>query len=169
MKMPRRPFYLPIVPQPDIFGLERLTILGEACETCTERQQRISKVEAGVVAAFKVAATHLGEEQARQLFAKVARRPKRGRGKALAPDRDFRLLKAYDEMQPGGTIAALGRRLRASGIDLGNTADAIALRIRTLVAERKQTRHAAAVEARRWRMATRNERPTILSAAMAKK
>ena len=157
MKMPRRPFY-PTEQRPDIFGLQRITLLGQAWESETDRKQRIAKVETGVANAFKAAVNHLGEEQARQLFARVVRRPKRGRGKALAPDRDFRLLKAYDEsVQNGESLASLAKRLRSAGIELGNTQGAIVTQIRKLVKERKKREHAAKFEARRWRMATRGE------------
>lgn len=171
MKMPTRPYYPPLEPRPDIFGLHHLTILGQACESDQERQERIVKVEQGVLAAFKAAVSHLGEDQARRLFAKAARRPKRGRGKILAADRDHRLLAAYDEavVRNGETVAALSQRLRNEGIELGNTAGAIATQIRKLVTERKQRARAAAFEARRWRMAMRNEPPTLLGAAIGKK
>jgi len=171
MKMPTRPFHPPLEPRPDILGLHHLTILGQACESDEQRQQRIAKVEQGVIAAFKAAVSHLGEDQARKLFAKAARRPKRGRGKILAADRDHRLLTAYDEavVKNGETVAVLSRRLRNEGIELGNTASAIATQIRKLVKERKERARAAAFEARRWRMAMRNEPPTILGAAIAKK
>ena len=171
MKMPTRPFYPPLESRPDIFGLHHLTILGQACESDEQRQQRIAKVQHGVIAAFKAAVSHLGEDQARKLFAKAARKPKRGRGKTLAADRDHRLLAAYDEavVKNGETVAVLSRRLRNEGIELGNTASAIATQIRELVKERKERAGAAAFEARRWRMAMRNAPPTILGAAIAKK
>ena len=170
MKMPIRPFFPPIRPLSDIFGLEHLSLLGETCETDAERKQRIAKVEAGVLAAFRAATFHLGEDQARQLFSRMARRPKRGRGKALAADRDHRLLKAHDEgIQRGDSIAKIAKQLRADGIELGNTAEAIAAQIRKLIAERKERERAAAREARRWRMATRNEPPTLISAALGEK
>ena len=57
-------------------------------ESDAERQKRFAKVEAGVIAAFKAAVHHLGEDAARELFNRVLRRPKRGRGKVLAADRD---------------------------------------------------------------------------------
>jgi hypothetical protein len=169
MRMPRRPFYPTALP-PDIFGLQRLTLLGEVCETEAEKRKRVAKVEAGVVASFKAAVRHLGDEEARKLFASVLRRPKRGKGKIFAPDRDFRLLKEYDTaVRQGESVAALAKRLRIAGTELGNTEGAIAAQIRKLVKERKQEQRAAAVEARRWRMATRNERPSLLSSALAKK
>jgi hypothetical protein len=43
--MPIRPFFPPIRPLSDIFGLEHLSLLGEDCETYAERKQRIAKVE----------------------------------------------------------------------------------------------------------------------------
>ena len=97
MKMPRRPWYQPIKPRPDIFGLYHVTLMEAACETDVERDQRIAKVEAGVLAAFKAAIFHLGENQACSLFRRILRQPKRGLGKVHSPDRDARLLKAYDE------------------------------------------------------------------------
>jgi hypothetical protein len=151
-------------PQQDIFGLHYVTLLGAACESDAERARRFAKVEAGVTAAFKAAVHHVGDDGARQLFRKALRRPKRGRGVALAFDRDRRLLAAYDEaVKNGETVAALARRLRAPGIELGNTPAAIAAHIRRLVKGRKQRARAAAIEARRWRMAMRNDPPTIAS------
>jgi hypothetical protein len=81
MKMPERPWYPLISDRPDIFGLQHITLAGAACETDTNRKQRIAKVEAGVTAAFRAAIHHLGEDEARELFNRVMRRPKRGRGK----------------------------------------------------------------------------------------
>ena len=65
-------------------------------ESEAETRKRVVTVEKGVDAAFKAAIEHLGEEEARRLFARVLRRPKRGQGKMLAPDRDARLLKEYE-------------------------------------------------------------------------
>lgn len=162
MKMPRRPWYPPAKPQPDIFGLHHMTLIHLACETPAERAQREMKVEAGVTATFKAAIRHLGEDEARVLFAKVLRRPKRGPGKALAPDRDIRLLRAYEEAAESESIAAIARRLRKEGCQLGHTEGAIAAQIRKLVAARKERDYRARVDARRWRMALRNEPPTLL-------
>jgi hypothetical protein len=169
MKMPRRPFYPPVQLRPDIFGLQQPTILGQAFESEAATRQRVEAVEKGVSAAFTAAIGHLGETEARSLFARVLRRPKRGPGKILAPDRNARLLQEYDSAAlRGETVAALSRRLRASGIELGNTADAIATQIRKLVKGREKRQRAAAFEARRWRMATRGE-VSLLSGIAAKK
>ena len=164
MKMPSRPWFPPTNPRPDIFGLHNVTILGAACEGDAERARRFAKVEAGVTAAFKAAVHHVGEDHARQLFRRALRRPKRGPGRVLAVDRDRRLLAAYDEaVKNGETVATLARRLRAPGIELGNTSAAIAAHIRRLVKGCKQRARAAAIEARRWRMAMRNDASTIAS------
>src|ERR1700747_274350 len=126
MKMPRRPFYPPVALPPDIFGLLHHGTL--SLESKAETRKRIATVEKGVEAAFKAAIEHLGEEEARRLFARVLRRPKRGQGKLLAPDRDARLLKEYDAAAPKGeSVAALARRIHAAvGKELGNTPPAIA-------------------------------------------
>jgi hypothetical protein len=81
----------------------------------------------------------------------------------LAQDRDARLLKEYDAAaQKRESIAALARRLRAAnGLKLGNTPGAITTQIRKLLKERKKRERAAAFEARRWRMATRNEKSLL--------
>jgi hypothetical protein len=162
MKIPRRPFY-PVPLPPDIFGLKRPGILN--LESEAETRERIATIEKGVETAFKASIDHLGEEEARRLFARVLRRPKRGRGKMLAPDRDSRLLKEYDAAAPKGeSIAAVARRLHADvGIRLGNTPAAIATQIHKLLGERKQRERAAAFEARRWRMATRNDPPGLIT------
>lgn len=167
MKMPKRPWYPPMERQTDIFGLADITLLGAAFETPGQRQERVAKVELGVREAFKSAVRHLGEEEARELFIKMTRLPKRGRGKALAPDRDARLLQAYDSAPKGESINAIARRLRSGGTELGNTVAAIAKQIRKLVDERKVKEHRSRVEARRWRMAMRNEPPTLLGRAVS--
>jgi hypothetical protein len=168
--MPRRPFYPPVALPPDIFGLLHPGVLvarthhtNASLESEAETRKRVEK---GVEAAFKAAIRHLGEEEARRLFARVLRHPKRGQGKMLAPDRDARLLKEYDAAAPKGeSVAALARRIHAAvGRELGNTPDAIETQIRKLLKERKQRERAAAVEMRRWRMATRGEQPGVLSA-----
>ncbi len=158
MKMPRRPFY-PVAIAADIFGLEHLSILGQAGESEAEVRTRVATVEKGIDAAFKAAVGHLGDDEARRLFARVIRRPKRGRGKMLAVDRDVRLLKEYDAAAPiGEAVAALARRLRANGMELGNTEGAIEIQIRKLVKEREDSASVPLrLEARRWRMATRGE------------
>jgi hypothetical protein len=164
MKMPRRPFYPPVELPPDIFGLYRPAILNFESEA--ETRKRVSAVEQGVNAAFRAAVDHLGEDEARHLFRRVISRPKRGPGKTLAADRDTRLLREYDAAsRKGETIAALSRRLRAADIGrkLGNTEGAIAAQIRKLRDDRERRQRAAAIEARRWRMATRNEPPGLLS------
>ncbi len=162
MKMPKRTWCPPMKPRTDIFGLHHMTVIHLACETPTEQARRAAKVEAGVTAALDAAIRHLGDDEARALFAKVLRRPKRGLGKALAPDRDIRLLRAYDEAPEGESIAAIARRLRKEGRTLGHTEGAIAAQIRRLVAARKERDYRATVDARRWRMALRDEPPTLL-------
>ncbi|MGA8498335.1 MAG: hypothetical protein WB764_22805 [Xanthobacteraceae bacterium] len=145
-----------------------MTIMHSACESPVDRAKRLAKVEAGVRTAFRAAIHHMGEADARALFARVLRRPKRGRGKALAGDRDGRLLRAYDDAPEGESIAAIARRLRAESTQLGNTAAAIAAQIRKLVSERKKRDYRARVDARRWRMAMRNEPPTLASGAISR-
>ena len=138
--MPRRPFYLAALP--NIFGLCHLSLLAEACESKTDTQQRVATVEEGVIAAYKAAIGHLGEDEVRQLFARVTRRTRRGQGTMLAPDRDARLLKEYDAaVRKRETVAALAKRLRATtGMELGNTAGAIETQIRKLKNRAKTTR-----------------------------
>jgi hypothetical protein len=77
MKMPSRPYFPPTEPVRDIFGLTRLSLLCEGLESDAERASRVATVEKGVQDAFQAAIDHLGEQEARKLFAKVTRRPKR--------------------------------------------------------------------------------------------
>jgi hypothetical protein len=171
MKMPHRPFFPGSIElRPDIFGLHHLSLLAQAGESEDTKQKRAATVEAGVLAAFKAVAAHLGEVEARQLFKRILRRPKRGTGKMLAQDRDARLLKEYDAVaQRGESIAALARRLHAANsLKLGNTPGAIAAQIRKLVSERKTREHEAKKQARFWRMATRGEK-TLLSGFVREK
>ena len=165
MKMPRRPFFPgQLKSHPDIFGLHHITILGQAAESDADKKKRKDTVEKGVLAAFRAAVHHLGEDEARKTFKQVLRRPKRGKGKAHAADRDARLLKAYDAAtEKNESIAALAKRLHKSeGQQLGSTPGAVETQIRKLVNARKAAKHEAKKQARSWRMATRGE-ATILS------
>lgn len=69
MKMPRRPLY-PVPFPPDIFGLRHPGLLNFEGEA--EIRKRIAIVEKGVATVFKAAIDHLGEDEARRLFARVA-------------------------------------------------------------------------------------------------
>lgn len=172
MKMPRRPFFPgTLKPRADIFGLHHMTLLGEACESEADRKKRFATVESGVLAAYKAAVAQLGEDRARELFQRVLRRPKRGNSKSIAPDRDAILIKARDAaFKNGESIAALSKRLHtAHGVKLGNSPEAIQTQIRKLVSERKAREHEAKKQARFWRMATRGEKPTLLSGLMREK
>jgi hypothetical protein len=172
MKMPRRPFFPgTLKPRPDIFGLHHLTILGAACECEADRKKRFATVEAGVLAAFKAAMSHLGEDQARVLFQRVLRRPKRGNSKTVAPNRDAILMKARDAaVENGESVAALSKRLHATyGIKLGNSAQAIQTQIRKLVRERDTRDREAKKQARFWRMATRGEAKTLAHGILIEK
>jgi hypothetical protein len=164
MKMPQRPFYPSVELPPDVFGFRVPGLLN--FESKAEIRKRVQTVENGVRAAYQAAVRHLGEEEARRLFRQVIRQPKRGPGKMLAPDKDARLLEEHDAaVERGETTAALSRRLHAEDTAhaLGATAGAIAAQIRKLRKERRKRQRSAAVEARRWRMATRNEPPGLLS------
>lgn len=169
MKMPKQPFF-PVELPPDIFGLPTPTVIGLACETDEQARARTERVRTGVAAAFEAAVVHLGEDQARSLFKEVVRRTKRGAGTHFESDRDFRLLRAADDAkETGKSIAALSRELFSTGLKLGATPQAIETQIRKLLRERAKRNHTRAVEARRWRMATKNEAPTILGAAVSEK
>lgn len=167
MKLPPRPFFPGRLPV-DIFGLEPLPSL---LETDEERRKRIEIVEKGCAAAFNAAVRHLGEDGARQLFGKVMRKSKRGQGKALAPGRDTELLREHDAAALSGeSIRALAKRLHGEKWrKLGSTPAAIEAQLRKLLKERKARERAAAVDARRWRMATRDEAPTLLSVTNSEK
>lgn len=172
MKMPgRRYFPGTMKPHPDIFGLHHLTILGAACETEADRKKRTSTVEAGVLAAFKAAVAHLGENEARELFQRVLRRPKRGNSKTVDPNRDAILLKARDAaVQNGESMAALAKRLHARhGVRLGNSPQAIETQIRKLVRGRDKRDHEAKKQARYWRMAMRREPKTLAHGILTEK
>ncbi len=155
MKMPRRPFFPGIIkPRPDIFGLYHVTLLQGACESDADKQKRKDSIEKGVLAAFKAAVAHLGEAEAREVFRRALRRPKRGTGKMHAADRDTRLLREHDAKAEGESVAALAKRLHAAnGQQLSNTPGAIQAQIRKLVSERKSHEHEAKKQARLWRMA----------------
>lgn len=172
MKMPgRRSFPGMLKPRPDIFGLHHLTILGAACETEADRKKRTATVEAGVLAAFKAAMMHLGEDEARDLFQRVLRRPRRGNSKTVDPNRDAILIKAHETaVENGENVAALARRLHAMhGVRLGNSPQAIETQIRKLVREQDKRDHEAKKKARYWRMATRGEPKTLAHGILTEK
>lgn len=164
MKMPGRRFFpLSTNPPPDIFGLERLTLLSEACLTDDERQARRATIRDHLEKAFKDARRQLGEDDARSLFGEVMRKPKRGAMKTLAADRDYQLLRAYDAREDGETVKTLAERLYADGKGkaLGQSADAIRRQIFAVVEQRRKRERESAVRARYQRMAARNDPPTL--------
>lgn len=165
MKMPSHPIFPSINPQADIFGLPYLTVLEEACESEKERQRRIDTIERIVGETFKAAVTQLGENDARDTFRRVLRRPKRGLGTALDQNRDVVLLAAHAEAKAGGIkTTELARRLfKTHGKTLGNTAKAIETQIRKVVKEQRKRDQLAARCHRYQRMATRNIPPSLLS------
>lgn len=165
MKMPRRNIFPGLLkPRADIFGLHVQTILGEAIETSEAKRKRIETVEKGVISAFKAASAHLGADEARRLFKEVIRKPKRGKGKWLASNRDFILLREFDGRKEGESIAELAKRLHAAKeLKLGSTSGAIAAQIRKLRDAREKSEREAKKQARYWRMATRHEK-TLLTA-----
>jgi hypothetical protein len=172
MKMPRPlyPLHLLVPSRPDIFGLRVLSFVASAGENESERQKRVAKIEKVLKDTFRAAARHVGEEEARRLFERIIQKQKRGRGKALAPDRDSRLLAEYDAaVTKNETVATLARRLHSGGKSLGNTPGAIAAQIRKLLKARKDRDRAAALNERRLRMAMRHSRNTILGAAKSEK
>ena len=170
MKMPK-PWHLPFpgqLPQRDRFGIRYNWSL---LESETDRLERVAAVEKLVADVFGAARLHLGEDEARSLFRRVSRRRKRGKGKAHTRDRDTRLLSERDAAtRAGETVASLARRLHCeSKGQYGSTEGAIQRQIHKLVKERKMRERAAAVQARRWRMASRYLPPTLLGSARNEK
>jgi hypothetical protein len=163
MKMPRRNIFPDLLkPRADIFGLPVQTILGQAIETPEAKRKRIETVEKGVISAFKAASVHLGVDEARQLFKEVIRKPKRGKGKWLAANRDFVLLREFDWRKERESIAELAKRLHAAKeLKLGSTPGAIAAQIRKLRDAREKSERKAKKQARYWRMATRHEKTLL--------
>jgi len=150
----------------DCFGLRPPLI----AESEDGTRSRVALVKKGVADAFAAAVTHLGDEQARELFTSVARRLKRGKGKSLASDRDAQLLAALEAAQRiGETIPALARRLHVERkLELGNSPQAIDTQIRKLLKERSARKRTAELAAQRWHQMFPTS-PTIVSRALDKK
>jgi hypothetical protein len=96
-----------------------------------------------VTEVFAAAALRLGEEEARRLFKKLSRRPRRGRGpnKNHRPDRDTKLLDVYDQavLSGGLTIPELSTILHDRWkSQFGATPLAIEKQIRRLIETRKR-------------------------------
>ncbi len=164
MKMPVRRYFPTKLP-PDMFGLELLTMMSDACLSDDERNARRGTIKDHVAKAFKAACRQLGEDDARALFREVTRKRKRGVMTALAADRDYQLLRAYDTRAPGETVKALSERLydEGRGTKLGQSADAIRRQIFAVVKQRRQRDRERAIQNRYMRMATRNEPPTAMT------
>lgn len=141
MKLPPSP-----CPPLDHFGLPDYSLL----ETEDARRRRIIAVKKMVRNAFKGAVTHLGEEEARILFARAARPKKRGRGQnaTFAIDRDLQLLQeCQGAKQANESILALAKRLHEDRTnDFGNTVAGVERCIRRLL--RKKSRSDAAEKER---------------------
>ena len=150
----------------DCFGLRPPLI----AESEDDTRSRVALVKKGVADAFAAAVRHLGDEEARELFASVARRQKRGKGKSLASDRDTQLLAAVESAQRvGETIPALAKRLHVErNRELGNSPQAIETQIRKLLKERSAKKRTAKLEAQRWRQMSPPS-PTIVSGVREKK
>lgn len=150
----------------DCFGLRPPLI----AESEDDTRSRVALVKKGVADAFAAAVRHLGDEEARELFASVARRRKRGKGKSLASDRDTQLLAALESAQRiGETIPALAKRLHVERKrELGNSPEAIETQIRKLLKERSAKKRTAELEAQRWRQMSPPS-PTIVSRVLDKK
>ncbi len=153
MPRPSPPWFLA-----DIFGLYLPSLL----EPEDSRRERIATVQKKVAETFAAAKRHLGEDEAIALFHHVAKRPNRGKGKTLAPNRDDELLQIYDGRARGESVAAIARRVYAAtknergASPFGATARAIETQIRKLDGERKARQKKARFEGRRMRMAMRN-------------
>lgn len=163
MKMPMARYFPPLnLPEFDRFGLPNRW--GGFLELEDRRKDRIAAVEKLVADVFNRAAMHLGEEEARRLFARAAPRRKRGKRKSHVPDRDAQLLLAYDTAAlKGETIVSIARRLHADRRgEFGASIGAIERQIHKLLKEQKQRNHAAAVQNRVCRMANRHMPPGLL-------
>jgi hypothetical protein len=154
MKLPSSRFMgrPPSIPECDRFGLPYFTLIGESK---AEMEVRVAAVYELATNVFETVSIHLGSNDARLLFAALARSPKK-RGKS-DPDRDSMLLSQYDAARWMGesSIYKLARSLFAKhGSALGNSAAAVEAHIRRLKKqrERKRERGGAAFEARRLRM-----------------
>jgi hypothetical protein len=158
MKLPRprlmgRP---PSMPECNQFGLPDYDMIGEPEE---QMQARIAITRKLAVEFFAAVCVQLGGKEARSLFAKLARSPKkRGQGKTHGLDRDSILLTAYDaEYRAGKTkfVYRLAKRLFAEhGRKLGDNAPAVEVQMRRLVKQREKQRKRGgeSFEERRLRM-----------------
>jgi hypothetical protein len=131
----------------DLFGLGTP---GSLVETEERKRRRIVVLKLLAADLFEVAVAHLGQSQAKKLFAAVTKRA-RGRPKGpSAPNRDRLLLKEYDAetarhpQQKVKLRALAGRLYERHKAKLGNSPAAIEKHLRKLVDSRKL--HDAALE-----------------------
>jgi hypothetical protein len=117
MRQPQCPQGGPNFPKTDEFGLRWVSVLAEAAEPADEQEQRLRLVRRFAFRAYRAVCRHLGEEEARRLFAgfiSPSPRERRPRGPHDAR-RDRELLAEYDRLAAIATTPAVAREAAAKG------------------------------------------------------
>ena len=125
-------FGLPIVPSPFL-----------SSKSATERSERLAAVKALVMDVFTLTKAHLGEEEARKLFAKMSHRRK---GRRAQDSVNAELLGFYDDLVANPSQKAksaprrIAERLDRMGLTkYGNSAEAIIKKVNRLVGARRKS------------------------------
>jgi hypothetical protein len=124
-------FGLPIVPSPFL------------SESATERSERLAAVKALVVEVFTLTKAHLGDEEARKLFAKMSHRRK---GRRALDSVNAELLGFYDDLVASSPQKAksaprrIAERLDRMGVTkYGLSPEAIIKKVNRLVGARRKS------------------------------
>jgi hypothetical protein len=180
MRRPSWPQLTPPVPKTDEFGLPLRSLLAQVIfEPADEREQRLRLVRRFAFRAYRAVCRHLGEEQARKLFAGFISPPlrdKRPRGPHDAR-RARELAEEHGRLAAKATTSAerakLPRRVAKSRVrGFENTAEADEKLLRRLL--RQQERETALLLARRDRLRRRmmgdvQEPRTLLGQVLAER
>jgi hypothetical protein len=155
--MGKRPWIVPVeLPETDQFGLPNCWLL---IETDEQKSRRVARLQELIAEVFEKAVDHVGEDQARNFFLRVTKRPKGKHGKrtTCSPDRDRILLDAYDNAAgktPGDKSSLpkiVGRRLwEELGTEISVSAEGAEKKLRRLLNDRKKKAAQAVADFQRW-------------------
>jgi len=157
VRRPNWPQSVPPLPKTDEFGLQIVSLLGQALEAPEEKAMRSRRVRRSAFRAYRAVALHLGDEEAKKIFEGFISKARRmGRpGGSSDPSRDEVMLEVYDALATGATEAQREALPRTLGEllepEFGNSDEARVKHIRRLLRWRERRR---ALDVARYRRLT---------------
>jgi hypothetical protein len=175
MRQPQWPQGGPNFAKTDEFGLRLVSVLGEANEPAGERKKRLKTVRRFAFRAYRAVCRHLGEEEAKRLFAGfLSPSPRQGRPRGPHDARrDRERLAEHERLAAKATTSAerakLPRRVAESRVrGLEDTAEADEKHLRRLLQrqEHETTLLLARADRLRRRLMEDAQEPTTLLGQM---